>query len=117
MLAIRVIEQRLPVVRPRREVDVEAGAALVVERLGHERRQLAEHPGEFLDGGLEPVCPVGGVESLGVPQVDLKLSRGELVVRRDYFDAVVTEVAQDAQQHVLRVALETRDVDVAGDSP
>ena len=95
-------------------MDVKSGAALVVERLGHEGGELVLLPGQLLDRGLEPERPVGGVERLGVPQVDLELAAGELVVGRDDLQPVRGQLTQGAEQHVLRITLETGDVDVAG---
>ena len=114
VLAVRIIEDRLAVVVDGREVDVEAGAALVVERLGHERRHPAGAAGQLLDAGLEPERAVRRAERLGMPQVDLELAAGELVVGSHHVDVVGGQRAQRRQQRVLRVALEAGDVDVAG---
>ena len=113
--ALGVVEQRGLAVRgPHREVQVVARPALVVERLGHERRQPALVQRQLLDRRLEPVRPVGGAERVAVPQVDLELARGELVVGRHHLDAVGPQLPQRREQHVLRVALEAGHVDVAG---
>ena len=114
VLARRVVEQRPPVVVHCGEVQVEARAAFVVERLGHERGQLALAAGQLLDGGLEPEGPVRGVEGLGVPEVDLELAAAELVVGRHHVQPVVPQRAQRPQQEVFGVALAAGDVDVAG---
>ena len=66
-----------------------------------------------LIGVLEAERPVGRGKRVGVPQVDLELPAGELVVGGHDVQAVGGQLAQGAQQGVLRVTLETGDVDVA----
>ena len=51
-------------------------------------------PGDLLHRGLEPERPVGGVEQLGVVEVDLELAAAELVVGRGHLQAGVAQVAQ-----------------------
>ena len=48
---------------------------------------------------------VGGIESLGVPEIDLKLSAGELVVRGDNLKSERREVPQRTEQHIFWIAL------------
>ena len=63
---------------------------------------------------LKRNAPAGGVERLGVPEIDLELAGGELMVGGDHVEPVRRETAQGADQRVLRVALEARGVDVPG---
>jgi hypothetical protein len=95
-------------------VKVKAGTAGVVEWLGHERGHFVLGAGQFLDRGLEPECPVGGVHGSGVPQVDLELTGGEFVVRGDHVQPIGPELPQRPEEEVVRVTLQTGDVDVAG---
>ena len=93
---------------------MEARAALVVERLGHEGGPLTLTAGELLDGRLELERAVRGAHRLGVPQVDLELTAGELVVGGHHVQAVLPEHSQRVEQGVFRVAAQAGDVDVAG---
>src|SRR6185436_8413755 len=114
ILRRRVVEQRLTGVIPCGEVDVKAGPAFVIERLGHEGGQLVLLTSKFLDGALEAERAIGGVEGFGVPKVDLELPAGEFVIRSDDLEPVGGQVAKHTQQHILRIALQSGYVDVAG---
>ncbi len=114
MLAAGVAEHVVPVVIDQRGVQVEAGPALVVERLGHERGQQPVQPGDLLDGRLEPERAVGGVQRGRVPEVDLELPAAELVVGRRHAQPGVAQRAQAADQVPARVALGPDHVHVAG---
>jgi hypothetical protein len=92
---------------------MEARAALVVERLGHERRKQVPLAGDLLHGRLQPERAVGRVGHLGVPEIDLELPRRELMVGRGDPQSDVAQQPQHPQQYPLRVALAADDVDVA----
>ena len=93
---------------------MKAGAALVVERLGHEGGQQTVQPGDLLHRGLQPEGPVRGVQRSGVVQVDLELAAAELVVGRGHLQAGVPQQPQRLEQATLRIALGAHCVDVAG---
>ena len=77
VLALRAVEDRLAVVGLRSRNEGEADA-LVVERFGHEGGPLPRD-GQLLDGRLK--CKArSAAHRIGVPQVDLELAAGELVV-------------------------------------
>ena len=95
-----------------RYVHVKPGAALVVERLGHEGGHQVTVPGDLLHGGLEPERAVRRVDELRVTEVDLELARRELVVRRRHPQAGVPELPEHVQQQPLRIALAADHVDV-----
>ena len=78
---------------------MESGPTFIVERLGHEGGQLVLLTRQLLNGALEAESTVGGIESFGVPQIDLELSAGELVVRGDNLQPVRGEVAKGAAAH------------------
>ena len=82
--AAGVAEHVLPGGVRHRDVHVEPGAALVVERLGHERGQQATVPGDLLHRRLEPEGPVRRVAQFRVAEVDLELAGRELVVGRGH---------------------------------
>src|SRR5207344_3151971 len=113
VFGFRVVEERLTGVIPGGEVNMEPGSTFVVERFRHERGQLVFLTCQLLNGALEAERSVGGIESLGVPQIDLKLSAGELVVRSDNVESESREVPQRTQQQVLRIALQAGHVHVA----
>lgn len=96
------------------QVEVEAGAARVVEGLGHEGGQPALLAGQFLDRGLEAEGAVGGRHGVRVDQVDLDLAAVELVVAADRPDPQIAYVAQGAQQVVVRVGPQAGGVDDPG---
>ena len=75
---------------------VRAGAGPGGERLGHERRDRAEPPGELAGHHPEEDQPVGRLEGLGVVEIDLVLVVGVLVV------ALVDAPAQPVQAVVQR---------------
>ena len=108
-----VVEERHASIAPRGEVDVEPRPALVVEGLGHERGELALLARQLLHRILEAEGTVRSIEGVAVPEVDLELAAGELVVGRHYLHAVAGEMTEVAQQDVLGVALEPGDIDVA----
>ncbi|CAM5366141.1 hypothetical protein SPURM210S_00304 [Streptomyces purpurascens] len=111
--ARRVVEGVAALVVLAGEVEVEAGAARVVEGLGHEGGQPALLAGQFLDRRLEAEGPVGGREGVGVRQVDLDLAAVELVVAADRPDPQIAYVAQGAQQVVGGVGAQPGGVDDA----
>jgi hypothetical protein len=49
-----------------------------------------------------------------VPQIDLELSAGELMISGDNIEPVRRELPERTKQHVLRITLQTRNVDIAG---
>jgi hypothetical protein len=57
-----------------RDVQVEPGPALVVERPGHEGGQQAVLAGDLLYGGRQPEGPAGRVDQPGMTEVDLELA-------------------------------------------
>ena len=95
-----------------RDVGVHAGARLVGERLGHERRPdvLAER--DLPDDGAEGHDVVGGRQRVGVAQVDLLLARAALVVaelhrdahRLEHRDRLAAEVGAVGVRGVVEVA-------------
>ena len=103
--AAGVAEHILPGGVRHRDVHVEPGPALVVERLGHERRQQAAVPGDLLHRRLEPERPVRRVAQFGMAEVDLELAGRELVVGRGDPQPRVPQLPQHVQEHALRVAL------------
>ncbi len=76
-----VAERVVPVLRSERQVDVEAGPALVGKRPAHEGRDEALTGGDLLHGCLQHEGTVCGVDRGGVLDVDLVLRVHELVVR------------------------------------
>ena len=95
---VRVAEHVAPGFVVERDVHVEARAALVVERLGHERGQQVAVPGDLLHRGLQPERAVGRVEQVRVPEVDLELAGRELVVGRRHPQPGVPELPEHVQR-------------------
>ena len=93
-------------------VGVHARAVDAVDRLGHERRVQAVLLGDRLQRELEGDRVVGGLERVGVLEVDLVLAGGDLVVGGLDADAERLE----GVDHVLADLLGEvgREVEVAG---
>ena len=86
-ITLFVVEERFPV-RPQRLVGVHSRAVVVVERLGHERSDLAVKVGFVLDDVLELQDVVGGLDHRVETVVDLALTGcSDLVVRTLDFEA------------------------------
>lgn len=83
---------------------MEAGAAAVVEGLGHESGQPPFGAGQLAHGGLEAEGAVGCVQGGGVGEVDLELATVELLVAGGDTDAEAVQLPQGAQQVTVRVA-------------
>ena len=91
---------------------MEARARVAVERLAHERGEQALLRGEVLDGGLEAERAVGGVERLGVREVDLPLAHAVLVRGTDRPEVRVGDLEQHAVEHAARIGVGADGVDV-----
>src|SRR5580704_9817124 len=93
----RITEYVPPGLVVHRDVHVETGPALVVERLGHEGGQQAVLAGDLLHGRLEPEGPVGRVDQPGMAEVDLELAGRELVVGRRDLQPGVAQLPEHVQ--------------------
>ena len=93
------------------EVGVHAAAGVLGEGLGHEGCVHAERVGDFLDDGAEGHDVVGGLQGVGVAQVDFVLSGAGFVVAEfdgdaDFFEhghCLTAEVLHDAAGGVVEV--------------
>ena len=63
-----------------------AAAVLPVDGLGHERREEAELGRHVLHDEPERRDVVGGLQRIGVPEIDLMLAVRDFVVRRLHFE-------------------------------
>ncbi len=94
------------------EVGVHAGARVLRERLGHERRLDALLQRHLLHHQPEGHDVVGGRERVGVAQIDLLLAGGALVVaelhrdahRLQHRDRLAAEVHPDVLRGVVEIA-------------
>ena len=88
------------------------GAVDPVDRLGHERRVQAVLLGDGLQRELEGDGVVGGLQRVGVLEVDLVLADGDLVVGRLDLDPERLERVDHVLADLLREV--GREVEVAG---
>ena len=93
------------------EVGVHAAAGVLGEWLGHEGCVHAQRVGDFLDDGAEGHDVVGGLQGVGVAQVDFVLAGAGFVVAEfdgdaDFFEhghCLAAEVLHDAAGGVVEV--------------
>ena len=100
MLALR-IEEGVVLPPEERLVGVHPAAVDPLDRLRHERRQEAEPVGHVADDELEGGEIVGGGERVGVPEVDLVLPGGDLVVRRLHLEPHLHQLLDDDPADLL----------------
>jgi hypothetical protein len=96
-----------------RQVQVEAAAAAVVERFGHERGEPAFPSREFLDARLEAERAIGRVHRGRMDEVDFELTARVLVVAAGRLQTRRTEGAKSSQQMTVGVAAASGRIDVA----
>ena len=94
-----------------RQVDVEAGAALVVERPGHEGGEQAFARRHLLHRRLQQEGAVGGVDRRRVLDVDLVLRVHELVVGGERLEAELVAGVQHLEHDPARIRDEPDRVD------
>ena len=104
-------EERVGVAFEEGEVGVHAAAGVLGEGLGHEGCIHAERVGDFLDDGAEGHDVIGGLQGIGVAQVDFILAGAGFVVAEfdgdtDFFEhghCLAAEVLHDAAGGVVEV--------------
>ena len=106
------VVERVHAVAQQRLVRVHAGAIDAEDRLGHERRVHAVAPCDVLDDEPEGADVVGRGQHVVVPEVDLVLAPGRLVMRGLDLEPHLLEHQHDLATDVLAL-IHRREVEVA----
>ena len=103
MGAVRGLAGIAPVSIDERHVQMEPRPLVVVERLAHERRDQPVAGRQLLDHRPEAERAVGGVERLGVAQVDLELAAAVLVGGGDRPELELDRCVEHPRERASRV--------------
>ena len=98
-LVVLVVERVLLLLGADRQVKVRAGAGAVRERLRHEGRDDAVFARDLARGHLEEDHVVGGLERIGVGEVDFELAVRVLVIDLIDVDTDGTQMPRQVIEH------------------